>query len=215
MMVSSSSRCNRPLWTSTCTQVLTILLYPVQVVSPKKKQPAPKKSLAKSRGKGKKKTDRDDSDFSMGSGPGSDSESEHFKTPRFGDVQLRKNRMTPSTLTSLCTQGEDYFDDDLDEAIANVSDEAMSSSSSVSAPKTKGSKKAQSKLPSSTAKVPSSSNAHSASKPPRPSLKSAASGSGGVGAIKTAAEMSKEASGRLQVKSRRSETLTDRNRALA
>ncbi|GAA5847718.1 hypothetical protein JCM3766R1_000742 [Sporobolomyces carnicolor] len=134
----------------------------VQVVSPKKKQPAPKKSLAKSRGKGKKKTDRDDSDFSMGSGPGSDSES------------------------------EDYFDDDLDEAIANVSDEAMSSSSSVSAPKTKGSKKAQSKLPSSTAKVPSSSNAHSASKPPRPSLKSAASGSGGVGAIKTAAEMSKE-----------------------
>ncbi|GAA5966543.1 hypothetical protein JCM3765_000953 [Sporobolomyces pararoseus] len=134
----------------------------VQVLSPpKKKKAEAKKPTSKAQAKGKKKkTTRDDEDFSMGSGEGSGSES------------------------------EDYFDDDLDEAIANMSDDAISSSSSVSTSKAKPSSKTQAKPRSSISKPASKTQSTLASS--RPSLKSSASGSGGVSAIKTAAELSKE-----------------------
>ncbi|GAA5904211.1 mismatch repair ATPase MSH6 [Sporobolomyces salmoneus] len=130
-------------------------------VSPAKKKPvASKKSAAKTQGKGKKKKSADEDDFSMGSGEDSGSDS------------------------------EDYFDDGLDEALANASDDAASSSSSsVPTPKAKSSSKPR----SSTAKPSSSSSkAQSTLAATRPALKSSASGSGGLGAIKTAAELSKE-----------------------
>ncbi|GAA5881916.1 hypothetical protein JCM16303_003463 [Sporobolomyces ruberrimus] len=133
----------------------------VLVVSPKKKPIVAKKPVSKPKGKPEKKQKKskkpsgDDEDFSMGSGEGSGSES------------------------------EDYFDDDLDEAIANVSDDAMSSSSSVSSSKAKPATKAH-----TTAKP--AAKAKPAPVAARPSLKSTASGSGGIGSFKTAAEVTKE-----------------------
>ncbi|GAA6018493.1 hypothetical protein JCM11491_006423 [Sporobolomyces phaffii] len=125
----------------------------VKVLSSKRKQVGSTKKETTKNAKGKKPKSKDDDDFSMGSADGSGSES------------------------------EDYFDDDLDDALANVSDDAASavSSSPTSKPKTatKNQAKPRSAIPKSSSKTQS----------PRPLLQSSGSGSS---AIKTAAEMSRE-----------------------
>ncbi|GAA5834415.1 hypothetical protein JCM5353_008937 [Sporobolomyces roseus] len=86
---------------------------------------------------------------------------------------------------------EDYFNDDLDDAIANASDDMASdasSSSSTTKSKAKAKPAAKSKAKTQTASKPTSTKQSSFTSA-RPSLKSSASGSG---AIKTAAESAKE-----------------------
>ncbi|GAA6023217.1 hypothetical protein JCM10207_004484 [Rhodosporidiobolus poonsookiae] len=96
---------------------------------------------------------------------------------------------------------EDYFDDDLDDALANLSDASAasgasgSSSSSAAAKKKKASAKpkpASSSTQSSLAGFRAGAGGSATGTGPRPPLKTSASGSGGIGGIKTAAERAKE-----------------------
>ncbi|GAA6021689.1 hypothetical protein JCM8202_004312 [Rhodotorula sphaerocarpa] len=99
---------------------------------------------------------------------------------------------------------DDYFDDGLDEAIASLSDaseavsDATSSSSLGAKPKSKGKGKGKASPAVSTTKASSKQSslagfsAGAGAGGSRPMLKTASSGSGGIGNIKTAAETARE-----------------------
>ncbi|BGO99350.1 DNA mismatch repair protein msh6 [Rhodotorula toruloides] len=87
---------------------------------------------------------------------------------------------------------DDYFDDGLDDALANLSDSSThsaASSSSTPPPKSKAKAKAAPKKAAPMARQTSLGGFGASA---RPQLKSAGSGSGGIGGIKTAAETARE-----------------------
>ncbi|KAJ8294900.1 DNA mismatch repair protein msh6 [Rhodotorula toruloides] len=87
---------------------------------------------------------------------------------------------------------DDYFDDGLDDALANLSDSSShsaASSSSTPPPKSKTKAKA---APKKAAPMSRQTSLGGFGAGARPQLKSAGSGSGGIGGIKTAAETARE-----------------------
>ncbi|GAA6001069.1 mismatch repair ATPase MSH6 [Rhodotorula paludigena] len=92
------------------------------------------------------------------------------------------------------SDSDDYFDDGLDEALANMSDSSVASAASSSGSSSKPAKKSKGKLPPAAAKAKPAARqtTFSGLGSSRPALKSAESGSGGIGGIKTSAEMARE-----------------------
>ncbi|GEM07599.1 DNA mismatch repair protein MSH6 [Rhodotorula toruloides] len=90
-------------------------------------------------------------------------------------------------------ESDDYFDDGLDDALANLSDSSShSASSSSSTPPPKAKSKAKTKAAPTKKAAPMSRQASLGGFGARPQLKSAGSGSGGIEGIKTAAETARE-----------------------
>ncbi|TKA55262.1 hypothetical protein B0A53_02232 [Rhodotorula sp. CCFEE 5036] len=124
------------------------------------------------------------------------------KKPKKGKKKAGGDDDDFAASSSADDQSDDYFDDDLDEALAAMSDvsndmsDATSSSSlgPKSKSKGKGKAKASPALPKPAAKQSSLAgfSAGSAAATSRPMLKTASSGSGNIGNIKTAAETARE-----------------------
>ncbi|GAA5958465.1 hypothetical protein JCM21900_001479 [Sporobolomyces salmonicolor] len=135
----------------------------VEVISPKKKAPAKKAERGKSTTTGRGKGEKKSQD------------DDDFSVGSGSD-------------------SEDYFNDDLDDFLASASDDAVSVASSSSSPKLKAKSKPKAKAAPAKSK-PSvvQQSSPSGFGAPRPPLKSPGSGSGGLGAIKTAAEAAREA----------------------